>query len=71
MSRHAYCIIAHNDSYCLQTLVNLIDDDRNDIFIVSDKKADSLDLSVIKTNKSRLITPPILNLLIFSGVILL
>ena len=58
MSRHAYCISAHNDSYCLQTLVNLIDDDRNDIFIVSDKKADSLDLSVIKTNKSRLITPP-------------
>lgn len=57
MSRHAYCIIAHNDPYCLQTLVNLIDDERNDIFIIPDKKADSLSLSEIKANKSKLITP--------------
>lgn len=43
MSRHAYCIIAHNDPYCLQALVNMIDDDRNDIFIILDKKANYRD----------------------------
>ncbi len=55
MSRHAYCIIAHNDPYCLQALVNMIDDDRNDIFIILDKKANYRDFLGIKTDKGRLI----------------
>lgn len=58
MSRHAYCIIAHNDPYCLQTLVSLIDDERNDIFLIFDKKADSQAFAGIKADRSRLITPP-------------
>lgn len=36
--KHAYCIIAHQDSYCLETLINLLDDERNDIFLLIDKK---------------------------------
>lgn len=40
-SRHAYCIIAHNDAYCLQTLLDCIDDRRNDIYLLVDKKAPS------------------------------
>ncbi len=68
MSRHAYCIIAHNDPYCLQSLINTIDDERNDIFLILDKKSDIKDFAGIKTRKSRLITPPKSNTLIFNGV---
>ena len=39
MSRHAYVILAHSDPYCLKSLVSLIDDERNDIFIIPDKKS--------------------------------
>lgn len=38
--RHAYCIIAHNQPRLLQRIVSLIDDERNDIFLHIDKKAD-------------------------------
>lgn len=38
--RHAYCIIAHTDAYCLRKLINCLDDKRNDIFILFDKKSD-------------------------------
>lgn len=38
-SRHAYCIIAHTDEYCLQKLIQCLDDNRNDIFILFDKKS--------------------------------
>ena len=37
--RHAYCIICHNQPRLLQLLVRLIDDERNDIFLMIDKKA--------------------------------
>lgn len=37
--KHAYCIIAHNEPEILATLIRLIDDERNDIFILIDKKA--------------------------------
>lgn len=40
MNKHAYLIIAHNEPYLLETLVNLIDDERNDIFIAVDKRTD-------------------------------
>ena len=36
--KHAYLIIAHKNDYTFQTLLNLIDDERNDIFIHMDKK---------------------------------
>ncbi|MCH5234644.1 MAG: glycosyl transferase [Muribaculaceae bacterium] len=39
-SKHAYCIIAHQDSYCLESLICLLDDEKNDIFLLIDKKAD-------------------------------
>ena len=38
--RHAYCIIAHTDIYCLQKLITCIDDPRNDIFVLYDRKSD-------------------------------
>lgn len=39
-NRHAYCIIAHNEPKILETLVEMIDDKRNDIFLLVDKKTD-------------------------------
>lgn len=36
--KHAYLIIAHKNDYTFQTLLNLLDDERNDIFIHMDKK---------------------------------
>lgn len=39
MKRHLYCIIAHRDAYCLHSLLKLIDDKRNDIILVVDKKS--------------------------------
>lgn len=39
MIKHAYCIIAHTDVYTLNTLIDCIDDERNDIFLLLDKKS--------------------------------
>lgn len=58
MEQHAYCIIAHTDNHCLQTLVNLVDDERNDIFILLDKKGDSSILKDIHSEKSNLYILP-------------
>lgn len=38
---HAYLIEAHKGDYTLETLLKLLDDDRNDIFIHMDKKNDT------------------------------
>lgn len=38
---HAYLIEAHKSDYTLETLLKLLDDDRNDIFIHMDKKNDT------------------------------
>ena len=38
-SRHAYAVLAHDDRQNLLTLLELIDDPRNDIFLLIDKKA--------------------------------
>lgn len=56
-SRHAYCIIAHNDYYCLEKLIALVDDPRNDIFLVLDKKSELRKRPLPKTNYSKLVTP--------------
>lgn len=55
---HAYCIIAHSDPYCLQSLIKLIDDKRNDIIIVYDKKSSPNLFSSIEAEQSQIITPP-------------
>lgn len=39
MDKHAYCIMAHHNWNQLQLLVDLIDDERNDIFLHIDKKS--------------------------------
>lgn len=44
--RHAYCIIAHTDEYCLRKLISCLDDPRNDIFIIFDKKSDLFGLNI-------------------------
>lgn len=54
MDRHAYCIIAHSDHYCLKSLIELLDDDRNDIFLLLDKKASDELESGLKTSQSLL-----------------
>ena len=36
--KHAYLIIAHNEFWLLQQLIQVLDDSRNDIFIHFDKK---------------------------------
>lgn len=38
--RHAYCIIAHSNPQQLWHLIDLLDDERNDIYIHVDQKVD-------------------------------
>lgn len=54
MNRHAYLVIAHNEPWLLQTLVSLIDDERNDIFIAVDSRTDIGIFKDVKAVKSRL-----------------
>ena len=58
MNKHAYLIIAHNQPKLLQTLLTLIDDERNDIYIHIDLKSDINLFSDIKVQKSKLIYIP-------------
>ena len=43
MKKHAYLILAHNNFYCLERLLKLLDDERNDIFLHVDKKVKNFD----------------------------
>ena len=52
--RHAYCIIAHNEPYLFETLVSLLDDARNDIYVMIDAKSDIRPFNGVKTAHSRL-----------------
>ena len=54
MGKHAYCIIAHNDRYCLEKLISMLDNERHDIFILPDKKTSPDFESGIETKKSYL-----------------
>lgn len=56
-NRHAYCILAHTDAYCLGKLIEAIDDYRNDIFIHLDNKS-LLNLSNLSTLKSKICVIP-------------
>ena len=41
--KHAYLIMAHNNFYCLEKLLLLLDDSRNDIYLHIDKKIKDFD----------------------------
>ena len=45
MQKHAYMIIAHNDFDLLETLVRLLDDPRNDLYIHIDAKVQDFDFA--------------------------
>lgn len=53
--RHAYLIIAHNEPELLATLVHMIDDERNDIYIHIDSKSDKNQFKDVKTKHSDLL----------------
>lgn len=57
MGKHAYCIIAHTDRYCLERLLNLLDDARNDIYVLLDKKANPSLIKGIALKHSVISTP--------------
>lgn len=42
--KNAYCILAHNEPEVLRTLISLLDDENNDIYIHLDKKACCFDV---------------------------
>ncbi|MBQ7779461.1 MAG: hypothetical protein IJ404_03105 [Clostridia bacterium] len=52
--KHAYLIMAHNKFDQLAVLVDLLDDERNDIYLHIDKKAKDFDRSSIKTKNAGL-----------------
>ena len=55
---HAYLIIAHNQPRLLQLLIELIDDKRNDIFILLDGKCRDERLCQMKARWSRVVYTP-------------
>lgn len=57
MGRHAYLIIAHTNIYQLNKLINLIDDPRNDIYLLIDKKSklDTSELTKCKYSNLNLV----------------
>lgn len=56
--RHAYCIIAHNEPYILRTLVSLVDDPRNDIFLLVDRNSDIRQFSDLRVGRSGFFLAP-------------
>lgn len=54
LAKHAYLIIAHNDIDLLQVLVNMLDDERNDIYLHPDKKWTNFDASKLRTDRAKL-----------------
>lgn len=53
--RFAYLIIAHNEPYILHKLISLLDDPRNDIFLLIDKKSNLYQFKNLNTLYSKLI----------------
>lgn len=53
--RHAYLIMAHNNWTQLQTLLSLLDDPRNDIYLHIDRKSTDFSPEMVHTQHSRLI----------------
>lgn len=48
MERHAYLILAHQQWDLLKKLINLLDDERNDIYIHFDRKSKDAPIEIIK-----------------------
>ncbi len=48
MKKHAYLVIAHNNFYILETLIHMLDDKRNDIYLHIDKKTKNFDFDKFK-----------------------
>lgn len=48
MEKHAYLIMGHNNFYNLKSLLKLLDNDANDIFVHIDKKVKSFDAESLK-----------------------
>ena len=61
--KHAYLIIAHNEYPVLETLVSMIDDERNDIYLHIDLRSTELykRARLLCTQKARLFLLPIRN----------
>lgn len=55
--KHAYCIIAHSDQYCLRKLITCLDDVNNDIFIHFDKKSNLFNQKFYAQKSSLYILP--------------
>ena len=51
---HAYCIITHNEPKLFKTLIELLDDKRNDIYVYLDKKTDKSLFESTSTKYSRI-----------------
>ncbi len=50
MGKHAYLIIAHNEFEILATLLRMIDDERNDIYLHIDKKVQDINKNNLEVN---------------------
>ena len=48
MKKHAYLIMAHDNFYILEKLIQLIDYDLNDIYIHIDKKAKNFNFNYFR-----------------------
>lgn len=53
--RHAFLIIAHNDWYCLERLIKMLDHKNNDIYIHIDKKVKDFDFNRFTPKYSKII----------------
>ena len=59
MGKHAWCVMAHADEYCLNSLLKSLDDKRNDIFLLIDRKSELATSGLKIPAKGRLfILPP-------------
>jgi hypothetical protein len=54
-NRHAYLILAHHYPKLLQVLIDMIDDERNDVYLHIDAKTDMSQFASIHAEKSKLI----------------
>ncbi len=52
--KHAYLIMAHTDVPLLKVLLSMLDDERNDIYLHIDKKAQDIDPRVFSTSRAQL-----------------
>lgn len=50
MDKHAYCIIAHKNDYTFCSLLKMLDDERNDIFLHMDEKNKMFSLEEIRNS---------------------